>query len=407
MNGTRGPVEVLAAHRYFWPDVTPYATILKDIATAWSEAGANVTVVSTKPGYRSGSPSAPSRERIGSFTALRVPTLPGGPSRSWVRAFNGLIFTAGVFAITLVKRPDILMVSTIPPPFLGLAGRIAARLCGAKLIYHCLDIHPEAARFAAVLGDSRGYRLLRAIDTSTCQAADAVVVPSGDMATALVERNPDRLLSIAIINNYALRASEKEGAEPTAHEPRPVRLVFAGNLGRYQGLDRIVDAFARATRESDADLELWFIGDGVARTALEASVAELGLSARVTFFGQRPLEEALRLIRSSDIGIVSLQPEIYRVAYPSKTFTYLEAGVPVLAIVEPRSELADLIRSHELGFVAAQDDGSGLARILARLAGERERLARMGKNALRISAGRLGKEAILGRWVELLRALEA
>lgn len=408
MSEAAGPVEILAAHRYFWPDVTPYATILKDIATAWSQAGAAVTVVSTKPGYRSDSPPAPTHERIGSFTAFRIPVLPERSWRSWVRVLNGLIFTVGFFGVALARRPDVLMVTTIPPPFLGYAGRLAARLCGAKLVYHCLDIHPEAARFASVLEDSRGYGMLRAIDTSTCQAADAVVVPSGDMARALVEREPTEFLSLAIINNYALLGPEDEtGGPATVDEERRMRLVFAGNLGRYQGLDLIVDAFADVTRTGEADLELWFVGDGVARPALEAKVAEFGLGERVTFFGHRPLREATRLIRSCDLGIVSLQREIYRFAYPSKTFTYLEAGVPVLAIIEPHSELGDLVRSCELGYVNAQDDRSGLARILGRLGAERGRLVRMANNARRVSTDSLGKQAILGRWLDLLRALES
>ena len=45
----------------------------------------------------------------------------------------------------------------------------------------------------------------------------------------------------------------------------------------------------------------------------------------------------------ADLGVVSLRPGVISSAYPSKTMTYLRHGCPILAFVEPESELATMV----------------------------------------------------------------
>jgi hypothetical protein len=50
----------------------------------------------------------------------------------------------GVFWQAIVrKRYDVIMVSTSPPVLAGWFVAVAAKLSGARFIYHCMDIHPE------------------------------------------------------------------------------------------------------------------------------------------------------------------------------------------------------------------------------------------------------------------------
>ena len=64
---------------------------------------------------------------------------------------------------------------------------------------------------------------------------------------------------------------------------------------------------------------------------------------------------------SADAGIVSLAPGVIDCAYPSKLMTYLEVGLPVVAVVETDSELAGFVESHGLGWVASPNDVGAIA----------------------------------------------
>ena len=45
------------------------------------------------------------------------------------------------------------------------------------------------------------------------------------------------------------------------------------------------------------------------------------------------MDVAYRVMEDSDVGVISLQKDVFKVAYPSKTMMLLEAGCPVLVMV--------------------------------------------------------------------------
>ena len=80
--------------------------------------------------------------------------------------------------------------------------------------------------------------------------------------------------------------------------------------------------------------------------------------------GYRPRREVADFVRDhADLGIVSLEPDVIRAAYPSKTMTYLRNGCPILALVEP-SELSSMVVDCGAGLAGTVDD---LAEVAERL----------------------------------------
>ena len=76
--------QVLAVHRYFWPDAPPYAAMLRNIAGRWGRDGADVAVVTAQPSYRGGQHKRPAREAIDGFQVRRVPAVAGKGARAAV-----------------------------------------------------------------------------------------------------------------------------------------------------------------------------------------------------------------------------------------------------------------------------------------------------------------------------------
>ncbi len=81
---------------------------------------------------------------------------------------------------------------------------------------------------------------------------------------------------------------------------------------------------------------------------------------------------------------------------------YLAAGCPVLAVVEPQSELAQLVRSHNLGVTATQNPLDITNAILS--AYEARRTLNDGRRKLiRETGNRLfGRRQMLASWTDLL-----
>ena len=394
---------VLVIHRYYWPDAPPYASMLRAIVDRWTADGNQVDVLSTQPSYKPNAriSAQPKRERLGTSTVRRI-ALPkdreGGPKKLLnVMIFPFLVF----FHILFGRQRDVVMCSTAPPVTLGAAASWAAKLRGARFVYHCMDIHPEIGALSGEFRNPLVFRTLQRLDRGTCRRAAAIVVLSGDMKRFLLQRDRSIEPSIHILNNFELPDfSSSPGSTPSPPDRTDgfVRIVFTGNLGRFQGLDGVVEAVNR----SEAGVELVLMGEGAAKPYLERLAAEAGERSRIMFVPHGTPAEARALMRSADFGLVSLTPGIINYAYPSKTMTYLAEGLPLLVIVEQDSELARTVAAEGIGYSVAHGDTAGLDSALHRIVGQKGNMERMKARAKLVGERDFGLGQKLDRWTELL-----
>ena len=156
-------MRVLAIHRYYWPDSPPYASLLRVIAEHWSSAGHDVRVLTSQPSYKpeQGLAAAPTEETIGGVVVRRIGMKPDRSGRGR-KLLNLVRFPVLVFLrVLLGPRQDVVMCSTAPPVVLGALVAWAARLRGARFVYHCMDLHPEIGALSGEFRNPVLFRLLR------------------------------------------------------------------------------------------------------------------------------------------------------------------------------------------------------------------------------------------------------
>lgn len=399
---------VLAIHRYYWPDTPPYASILRVIVQHWHESGVRTEVFSSQPSYKPGvtiDRRLP-REMVDG-TAVRRVTLPRDRGRV-TKAFNMMMFTLAAAGRVLWRRRNVVMCSTSPPVVLGAAVSWAAKLRGARFVYHCMDLHPEIGALSGDFAQPLIYRLLYRLELGTCRRAAAIVVLSQDMRRAVLERDAGLDDRIVVLNNPDLPEFDTDpskDAHPSSGQR--LRVVFTGNLGRFQGLEAVVDGIRDLAHE--ADIELILMGDGAARADLvsRAESFPTGARASVTVLPHASSADARELMRTADLGLVTLQPGVIRLAYPSKTMTYLSEGLPLLVGVEADSELATTVRAEGIGFVLEALDAAAVRTTLLDLTHRTDEIERMRPRAAAYAARSGAREVVLKRWGELLDDLVA
>lgn len=397
----------LAVHRYYWPDTPPYASMLRAIAAEWTGAGHHVDVLTSQPSYKPEANIAPrpATERVDGVTVRRI-AMKADRSSRWRRPFNVLWFPLVVaWRILVGRRYDVVMCSTAPPVLLGWAVSLAARIRGARFIYHCMDLHPEIGHLSGEFAHPRVYALLHHLEVATCRRAAAIVVLSEDMRDAVIAREPALDSKTVVLTNFELPDFDPVGNtdSPLPEDPSRMRLVFTGNVGRFQALDVITRAVLGPEPELDA-LELVFMGEGAAKADLQALVAEAPaeVRGRVRFLDHSSPAAVRALLATSDLGLVSLTPEVIRFAYPSKTATYLGAGLPVLVAVEPDSSLARLVEENRIGGHLPVNDQRETVRTLISWLSRRAELSSMSRQAARVWEEQFASERLLPRWTRLL-----
>lgn len=363
-------MNVLFFYQHFWPDSPPYANMLRAIGSHLGEGEHTVSVLTGEPSYK-----AVDREgRIEGIDTVdgvkirRLRLLTGSRKLRPILMLTKAVWPVRALFVVLWaafkgQRQDVIVAATIPPVVNGLCGLVAAKLTGAKFIYHLQDIYPEIGSAGGLWNDdSFRHRVLLALDSFTCRRADQCIVLSQDMADALEKRGVPKT-NARIINNFMLvgfdstksespDTSRIEATEHLEDAQGRLRVVFAGNLGRFQGLEVLLRAYL-GLPDLHTEIELHFLGEGAAMQTL----VDMAHECRSVFFhGHRPFEQASALMADCDAGIVSIQPDVFRFAYPSKTLSYLGQGLPIFALVEEQSVLAREIAELQLGVSASNDD---------------------------------------------------
>jgi glycosyltransferase involved in cell wall biosynthesis len=389
-------VKILFTHRYFWPDSPAYATMMRTIAEHFAAVGHEVEVFASQPSYGVHGRAA-SRETVAGVSIRRIGIFRERKGNPAARALNVAIYCARLFLHILRSRPDVVTASTFPPVLAGWTASLAARISGARFVYHLQDVHPEVSvHSGGALGRGLPLRFLRRLDNQALSRAAAIVVLSQDMAETVRQRRIAGDLPIHTINNFLLANFDEAGTPPAEllKPPGKRRFIFAGNLGKFQNLDVLVEGVV-ACLERHPGAELLLLGQGEAKAGLEGRYSG---HPQVRFGPFLPFAQASELIAEADVGLVSLTRDIYRVSYPSKVLTYIGLGLPMLALVEPDSQLAREIEGNRLGVVPASATPAAVADAADRLlAGAADRQAVEAYHRDRCATGR-----ILQKWQELL-----
>lgn len=407
-------MRIVLIHRYFWPDTPAYAHILKEIALALGDAGHQVTVLTCQPSYnRSVVYRAPRREQLTTGVQIRRWGVLADRRSSVLKVLNLGVFCVRILLCRELTQADAVMAASAPPIAIAKVASWRARLNGVRFIYHKQDIYPEVALAAGLMRDGAIVAVLRHIDARTDRRADRVVVLSNDMGVTLQKRGVDAN-TIATINNFdpwLLEPSEAPNTNATVVTERnfvspwqPFTVVFAGNLGRFQNLETVIQAVLHLDR-SDS-IEVHFFGDGALRTYMEAEVAA-HCAQHVHMHGyQSPKTIAEFLQQHADLGLVALSPGVIRAAYPSKTMTYLRHGCPILALVEAESDLARTLISSGAGFQADPQDPVDVTKAIRYLAEHRDELGNARIRAKQLYLREFGRSNRLSAWLRLFAELD-
>ncbi|EJL74909.1 glycosyltransferase family 4 protein [Chryseobacterium populi] len=108
----------------------------------------------------------------------------------------------------------------------------------------------------------------------------------------------------------------------------PKKIVYAGNLGEGQGLDKIIPDAAKLLGN---DYEFVIIGDGGIKNRLLEKIKSLNLK-NVTFFNPMKREELIKVYEECDFTFVHLNDyEAFKKVLPSKVFELACFPQPIIA----------------------------------------------------------------------------
>lgn len=402
-------IVVLGPH--FAPDTAPTGTVLTRIVEELAAHGHELHVVTSLPWYRAHriEPGWTGRlvrtEQVEWGTITRIHPFPGDDKSNLVRralgflAFSVLAGVAALRAGGWFRRADAVFAMS-PPLTLGLTGWIVSRLRRGRLLFNIQDVFPDAAVRTGAITNRRVIAVASWLERVSYRRADAVTVLSDDLRDNVAGKvDEDTARRVHVIPNFVDTDRIAPADRMTDYraelgfDARPI-VLYAGNVGFSQSLDLVVAA-ARAC----PDLGFVINGDGAARAELERGAADV---ANLRFVGYQPIERLPEVLATGDIHVVPLRVGLGDVSVPSKTYSSLAAGRPVVASIDPGTEIPRLLGEAGAGVSVPPDDPDAFVAALRRLADDASARSALGESGRRWVVEHASPAAIGDAYDELL-----
>lgn len=346
------------------------------------------------------------RECIDGVQITRLPLYPNHDQSAIKRVLNYASFAASalVYGLFMAKRADV-MYAYHPPLTVGVAASLIRWVRGIPLVYDIQDMWPDTLRATGMINNPRTLALVGRVCDWVYRRVDQLVVLSPGFKRLLMQRGvPER--KIDVIYNWADESALMSplGAVPAAFPGADrFRVVFAGNMGKAQALDTVLDAAAiLQARSSRASLVM--LGGGVEVSRLKTRALEMKLG-NVVFLSPVPMCEVGALLAAADVLLVHLRKDpLFEITIPSKTQAYMAVGQPLLMAVN--GDAADLVRQAKCGLTAESENPQALADAVDALAAmPADELKTMGKNASSFYREALGLQVGAAKFAAVFESL--
>ena len=347
--------KILVINQYYAPDLASTGQYAADICAALAAHDFDVYVITGMPSYSKNSPNAVKFEIRNKVKVHRVPlgnAKGREDNKTRIKGYLRFLVAAWKKAQKMLQRDKFDIILTFHnPPFVGLLGALLAKKYKLKFVYVPYDIHPDILIKTGWKIPKPFVYLWELFNNLTFNTAEKVIVLGEAMKKILVEnkRVPEEKVKVIslwakpeIDENVFINSVRKE----FGIGENEIILLHAGNMGTLYPLDFILDS---AKELRNYPVKFLFIGDGIKRKFLMERAQNEDIR-NVFFLPFQPEDKFLNILGSVDVCLITIGKGLENLAFPSKTFTFLSAGKPIIALMSRDAEIAQIIKKYDCGW---------------------------------------------------------
>lgn len=129
--------------------------------------------------------------------------------------------------------------------------------------------------------------------------------------------------------------------------------VYGGNLGKPQGIPFLIQCLK--SQMKNQDVYFMVVGDGTEFGKLEQFFNEQK-PKNMKLMKRLPKEDYDRMVAACDVGMIFLDHRFTIPNFPSRLLSYMQAGVPVLAVTDPNTDIGKVIEDGGFGWWCESND---------------------------------------------------
>lgn len=392
------------------PEATGIAPYTSSLAEGLSRAGHVVHVITGYPHYpewhiRDGYSGWKRRETINGVSVTRLRHHVPRNSSPWARLHMEFSFGLRMM-LARWHKPDIVLV-------------VSPALFSSALAILRIRLQPNRPAVGIWIQDlySRGVvetvsgagglgKAAAAVESKILRSTDGVAAIHDRFKSHMVDALGVEPARVQVIRNWThLPESPTTGISDMRSrlgwKANDIVVLHAGNMGKKQGLENVVEA-ARIADARHSAVRFVLMGDGNQRRRLQALAS--GIS-RVEFMDSLPDAEFQLALAAADFLLVNELPGVKDMAVPSKLTSYFNAAVPVIAATDRSSVTAFEVEHSGGGVRVDAANPTALVEAAEALASEPAASSRLAENGLRFRHETLSESAAIAKYDEFITSL--
>jgi glycosyltransferase involved in cell wall biosynthesis len=366
-------MRLLLWSQYFWPENFP----INEVAAELVRAGISVTVLTGKPNYPVGSffegykGSGIGREQIAGAAVVRIPILPrrAGGAVSLALNYISFVISGYLFAPIALRRQkfDAIFVYAPSPLIQALPALFLSFLKRAPVTLWVQDLWPDVLKATGHVKSPFLLRLITFVVRYIYRQTDLILVQS-EAFRASVERLTGNASKIRYFPNLAKASKGGDAYSSAAHDlslamKKSFSVVFAGNVGRAQSIETIVEAACHL--RNAGNIKIFIVGSGSRLEWIAAEIERLALN-NIVLAGRFPASDMPPILAAASALLVTLgEDHTISLTVPSKIQSFLAAGRPIVACLN--GEGARILTEAKAGLICPSGNSFELAKAISKL----------------------------------------
>ncbi len=387
ISSLKSSVCILVITPFYAPDFGPSTPVFTAMCEDLVRMGYDLTVTTTFPHYGNANIvfKYPKKyyfeENINGVRVIRTYIYHVYKKAIWRRLlYHASINLFTAYAVLKAGRTD-LVISDSPFIWTALPLLIKAIFTRKPYIYVVHDIYPDVLLKLNITHNRLVIGLVDWIEKFFYNHSIQISVLSNGFKKNLMDKGiPEEKISVIPIcvdvDFVNPDVSKEELSREWGVEGKFV-VLYSGNIGLSQALDNVVNAAMHLVKYTDIVFAI--VGEGASKKDLENFIKKNGVTNVLLRSYLKP-DRIPEVYSLADVSLVSLRSEIVDESVPSKTYTIMASGRPMIATVDSDSEVGRLINEAQCGLLVEPENPIALADAILKLYNSLESRSQLGKS---------------------------
>ncbi len=319
------------------------------------------------------------------------------------RALRYFIFSIECFWKAVTVPADFIFTGS-GPPTQGLVVGLAKKLSPKKVIYNLQDIFPDSLVTSGICStDSKLMIIGHKMENFTYRNADLIITITEDMKSNVVAKGIDPE-KVKVVRNWIdvnkvcpIKPENNKLFDELGLERGQFYVVYAGNLGKVQGVEVILKAAKLLINRNN--IRFVIFGNGSEEVSIRLYAQQL---PNVSIFPLQPMDRISEVYSLGNVSVVSCKPGTGGSGMPSKTWSIMAAGTAIIASFDLEGEMERTIQAAHCGLCVRAGDEKALADAICEMSNDPESVKKMAFNAREYAEKHVAKDQAVKQYIQYI-----